>query len=265
MQVIVAILGLIVAPGVSDVSLYVSEQGKVSVTDFSEVQFKPNSPVAAFVSSGSTQEMISNAYGRVGEATIQWIEDPTQAELEKCPEDLFFQKRPTEDLGTWQSLIFLLDYATDESLETRSTRLATSTTICDPPKTSTFITESGLLIDEGDGTHNFWLWSGLRSRTIATWAAQEDSDCGPRCTNVRALVPISGFNATDPEHARIERRLYILIQQAAATSHFELAPRWYGTGCAKVLHAGVRRRPRGGGIHGRREGAKVTCVGSPFP
>jgi hypothetical protein len=54
-----------------------------------------------------------------------------------------------------------------------------------------------LLIDQGDGSNSSWPWSGPQSRSLTTWAAYNGIECGPRCTNVMALVPIPDMNSTD--------------------------------------------------------------------
>lgn len=99
----------------------------------------------------------------------------------------------------WQALIFLWDYAVDElqDIDNPSWRGVASDTNCELPKTAHFVTESVLLIDQGDGTSSSFLWSGLRSRNITTWATHDEVDCGSRCTNVKVLVPISDIDSTD--------------------------------------------------------------------
>jgi hypothetical protein len=117
----------------------------------------------------------------------------------------FFSRRfdynmaPSPD--DWISLIFLLDYAIEpkdgEPTDIISWRAVTSNADCQSPRNSSFATDSQLLIHQGDGANNSITWSGPRSRSAITWATHDNIDCGPRCKNVQALVPISGPEATD--------------------------------------------------------------------
>jgi hypothetical protein len=151
------------------------------------------------LSLNSTQAAIANAYGRVGEFTIDSIPEPTEEER-KNKEAVFYRfETPIDDDS--QTLIYLQEYPvenSDSKTTVISARGVLSGTVCKSPKRSIFTTEtsSDLRIDQGDGTNSSLLWSGPRDQSLTTWAAYSGTDCGPRCTNVMALVPISDINST---------------------------------------------------------------------
>jgi len=129
-------------------------------------------------------------------------EDPTEEAFKA--DCLYFTRTGVTAPGDWQSMAYLLDYPVDsnprQTFAGTSHRSVGSHASCDMPKKATVFNDTALLIAQGNGTWTPLLWNGPKSWNITTWAAGVEDFCGPRCTNVRVLVPTSDSHATDEEY-----------------------------------------------------------------
>lgn len=149
----------------------------------------------------------------MGNYTVGTLRDPNTEDLEG-QQALFYGNlssfysyklygQVSPQPGDWLTLIFLIDYALEikngEPSSITSWRGVASDAKCDSPKTAAFVTENELLVYQGDvsNTTASVIWDGPRSRNLSTWATRDRVECGLRCTNVLALVPISGTDNTE--------------------------------------------------------------------
>lgn len=144
---------------------------------------------------------------------IERIPDPTTKEIDG-EQALFYgdlssfysyelYEQVSPQPGDWLTLICLIDYALEikdrEPSSVTSWRGVASNAECDSSKTAAFVTHSELLVYQGDVSNSSAsiIWDGPRSRNLTTWATRDRVECGPRCTNVQALVPIARTDTTD--------------------------------------------------------------------
>lgn len=176
--------------------------GNVSIADFSEINVYPYSPISAFIPHNSSQKAMANAFGRVGEVSLNVVVLALSETSTESRDAVSYGSKsgyPDQDAV---SGIHLLDCSFDDPKKrdpgmcVASWRLVNTTVSCQMPMKSRFTTDQDLLIEYGDGTNTSLLWSWPGSRTVTTWASNDALDCGPRCMTVMALVPDQDSTST---------------------------------------------------------------------